>query len=98
MWAVVSKVHPERKYTKAAGFILMYNSLSVVVSLSFYSNIYILISTFYILSSLSKLSQLRVLNLNDNNFSGGLPSVIEELTRLEELFLWKCKIRYLPAG
>ena len=52
----------------------------------------------FILSSLSKLSQLKELHLDYNDFTGGLPSVIEELTSLEELSLENCKLQTLPNG
>ena len=58
----------------------------------------ILICVIFIFSSLSKLSQLEVLNLNYNDFSEGLPSVIGELTRLKELNLDRCNIKDLPEG
>ena len=58
----------------------------------------ILICVIFIFSSLSKLSQLEVLNLCYNDFSGGLPSVIGELTRLKELDLDRCNIKDLPEG
>ena len=58
----------------------------------------ILICVIFILSSLSKLSELRMLDLSGNYFGGSLPSVIEELTRLEELKLDNCMIKYFPEG
>ena len=54
--------------------------------------------TYFILSSLSKLSQLTGLDLNGNDFSGGLPSVNGELTRLEKLWLGRCQLKDLPVG
>ena len=59
--------------------------------------VFILISCF-MLSSLSKLSQLRKLYLGNNDFTEGLPSVIEELTSLEVLNLQECKLQTLPNG
>ena len=49
------------------------------------------------LSSISKLSQLRELHLSYNELTESLPSVIGELTRLEELYLPQCNIKDLPA-
>ena len=51
---------------------------------------------FAIFSRLSKLSQLKVLNLSINNLSEGLPNVIAELDRLESLWLYKCQLKDLP--
>ena len=53
---------------------------------------------YFILSSISKLSQLRDIDLAGNDFTGGLPSVIEELTSLEKLNLQSCKLQTLPNG
>ena len=51
-----------------------------------------------LLSSLSKLSQLRVLYLWDNDFTEGLPSLIEELTSLEVLNLHYCKLCFILSS
>ena len=47
--------------------------------------------------SFSKLTELKVLNLSDNNFSDGLPDVIGQLTSLNTLNLKKCKLSTLPV-
>ena len=45
---------------------------------------------------LSSLKQLKVLNVGDNNFTQGLPTVITEITSLETLKLKECQLSELP--
>ena len=51
-----------------------------------------------ILYSLSKLTELKVLDLEGNNFSDGLPDVIGQLTSLNTLNLGGCNLSTLPVG
>ena len=46
--------------------------------------------------SLSQLSELKSLDLSGNNFSGGLPDVIVQLTSLNTLKLDSCDLTTLP--
>ena len=50
----------------------------------------------YVYCSLGKLTELKVLYLGDNNFSGGLPDVIGQLTSLNRLNLERCNLSTLP--
>ena len=50
-----------------------------------------------ILNSLSKLTELSELRLTRNNFSKGLPSVVEELSTLKVLHLDGCQLVELPV-
>ena len=45
---------------------------------------------------LSSLKQLKVLDVGNNNFSRGLPTVITEITSLETLKLRVCELSELP--
>ena len=45
---------------------------------------------------LSSLKQLKVLDVSENNFTQGLPTVITEITSLETLKLERCKLSELP--
>jgi len=46
--------------------------------------------------SVSKLTDLKVLDMSDNDFSAGLPDIFSSLLSLEELELRKCKLQTLP--
>ena len=55
-----------------------------------------LLCTFVIYYSLCLLKHLQVLDLSDNDFSDGLPSVVGEITTLTTLDLFDCKLKDLP--
>ena len=84
-------IHSLQESQHGANYIKLFVPASILLYL-------IILIWCFILSSLSKLSQLRELYLIYNNFREGLPSVIEELTSLEVLNLQWCKLQTLPDG
>ena len=52
----------------------------------------------FVSCSLIELRRLKCLNLRENDFTEGLPSVIEKLTSLEILHLVECHLKDLPEG
>jgi len=45
---------------------------------------------------MSKLTNLKILDMSSNDFSAGLPDIVSSLLSLEKLELTHCKLQTLP--